>query len=98
MKSGWILTLLTGLALTQPAQLGPRPLYLLDSLEPGPLKTRLAACAARTEAYPRSPLAIGHRGAALFFPEHTREGYLAADRRRLTRGLHAAGAGLPAEL
>ncbi len=80
MKSGWILTLLTGLALTQPAQLGPRPLYLLDSLEPGPLKTRLAACAARTEAYPRSPLAIGHRGAALFFPEHTREGYLAAVR------------------
>ncbi|WP_456410653.1 glycerophosphodiester phosphodiesterase family protein, partial [Oceanithermus sp.] len=30
--------------------------------------------------YTRSPLAIGHRGAVLFFPEHTREGYLAAVR------------------
>ncbi|WP_287409921.1 glycerophosphodiester phosphodiesterase family protein [Oceanithermus sp.] len=72
--------LLLGLTLAQPAQLGPRPFFLLDRLEPGPLHQRLAACAARTEAYPRSPLAVGHRGAALFFPEHTREGYLAAVR------------------
>ena len=72
--------MLAALALAQPAQLGPRPFYLLDRLEPGPLRDRLAACAAGTEAYPRSPLAIGHRGAALFFPEHTREGYLAAVR------------------
>ncbi len=71
---------LAALALAQPAQLGPRPFYLLDRLEPGPLHDQLAACAARTDAYPRSPLAIGHRGAALFFPEHTREGYLAAVR------------------
>jgi len=71
---------LLGLALAQPAQLGPRPFYLLDELAPGSLHERLAACAGRTDAYPRSPLAIGHRGAALFFPEHTREGYLAAVR------------------
>jgi len=72
------LLLLLGLALAQPAQLGPRPFYLLDKLAPGPLHERLAACADETAEYPRSPLAIGHRGAALFFPEHTREGYLAA--------------------
>jgi len=71
---------LLGLALAQAAQLGPRPLYLLDELAPGPLRERLAACAARTDAYPSSFLTIGHRGAALFFPEHTREGYLAAVR------------------
>jgi len=68
------------LALAQPAQLGPRPFYLLDRLAAGPLHDRLAACAARTAAYPRSRLAVGHRGAALLFPEHTREGYLAAVR------------------
>ncbi|WP_456446215.1 glycerophosphodiester phosphodiesterase family protein [Oceanithermus sp.] len=80
MRTWWLGLLLGGLALAQPAQLGPRPFYLLDRLAVGPLHERLAACAARTAAYPRSPLAIGHRGAALFFPEHTREGYLAAVR------------------
>ncbi|ADR37434.1 glycerophosphoryl diester phosphodiesterase [Oceanithermus profundus DSM 14977] len=80
MRTWWLGLLLGGLALAQPAQLGPRPFYLLDRLAAGPLQERLAACAARTEAYPRSPLAVGHRGAALFFPEHTREGYLAAVR------------------
>ncbi len=76
----WFLLLLGGLALAQPARLGPRPFYLLDKMAPGPLHERLAACANKTAEYPRSPLAIGHRGAALFFPEHTREGYLAAVR------------------
>jgi glycerophosphoryl diester phosphodiesterase len=77
---GWLLGLLLASSLATGAQPGPRPFYLLDRLEPGPLRERLAACAAHTDAYPRSPLAIGHRGAALFFPEHTREGYLAAVR------------------
>ncbi len=72
------LLLLLGAAAAQPAQLGVRPFWLLGKLEPGPLKDRLQACAANTANYPRSPLAVGHRGAALFFPEHTREGYLAA--------------------
>jgi len=72
--------MLAGLALAQPVQLGPRPFYLLDELTPGPLRERLAACAEQATEYPRSPLAIGHRGATLFFPEHTREGYLAAVR------------------
>ena len=81
MRPAWFIALsLWGLGLAQPAQLGTRPFYLLDTLTPGPLHDRLAACAARTLVYPRSQLAIGHRGAALFFPEHTREGYLAAVR------------------
>ena len=74
------LLLLLPVAAAQPAQLGVRPFWLLEKLEPGPLKDRLQACAAATADYPRSPLAVGHRGAALFFPEHTREGYLAAVR------------------
>ena len=72
--------LLLGAAAAQPAQLGVRPFWLLEKLEPGALKDRLQACAAETAGYPRSALAVGHRGAALFFPEHTREGYLAAVR------------------
>ena len=80
MRKNPLLLFLVGLALAQPVQLGPRPFYLLDKLAPGPLRERMAVCAGETAEYPRSPLAIGHRGAALFFPEHTREGYLAAVR------------------
>lgn len=59
------------------AQLGPRPFYLLDQLEDGDLKTALQTCKAPFSSHPFS---IGHRGAALQFPEHTRESYLAAAR------------------
>lgn len=64
MRYLWLALAVWGFVLAQPAQLGPRPFYLLDALSPGPLKSRLAACAARSAAYPRSALAIGHRGAA----------------------------------
>jgi glycerophosphoryl diester phosphodiesterase len=59
-----------------PADLGPRPFYLVDDLEDGELKEALQAC----EAGPfyRSEFSIGHRGAPLQFPEHTRESYVAA--------------------
>ncbi|AZN72470.1 glycerophosphodiester phosphodiesterase [Georhizobium profundi] len=61
-----------------PADLGPRPFYLVDDLEDGELKAALQAC----EAGPfyRSEFSIGHRGAPLQFPEHTRESYVAAAR------------------
>lgn len=61
-----------------PADLGPRPFYLVDDLEDGELKEALQAC----EAGPfyRSEFSIGHRGAPLQFPEHTRESYVAAAR------------------
>lgn len=58
--------------------LGVRPQFLLDSLTEGPLKQRLAACVDK----PLTPqrFSIGHRGAPLQFPEHTRESYVAAAR------------------
>ena len=61
-------------------QLGPRPFYLLDRMEEGPLKRELAACAADRSRYEPSDFSIGHRGAPLQFPEHTKESYLAAAR------------------
>ena len=61
-----------------PLSPGPRALYLLDRLAPGPLRDRLDAC--RDRPIHPSRFTIGHRGAPLFFPEHTRESYLAAAR------------------
>lgn len=58
--------------------LGPRPFYLLDQLRAGPLRTRLDAC--RAGPFRRTRFSIGHRGAPLQFPEHTRASYLAAAR------------------
>lgn len=61
------------------AQLGPRPFYLVDSMKPGPLKERLRACGS-DRTYTARAFSIAHRGAPLQFPEHTREGVLAAAR------------------
>jgi glycerophosphoryl diester phosphodiesterase len=59
-------------------QLGPRPFYLIEGLKPGELKDRLEKC---TEGpFHRSDFSIGHRGAALQFPEHTKEAYQAGAR------------------
>jgi glycerophosphoryl diester phosphodiesterase len=72
------LTALAVPAFAQSAQLGPRPAFLVDRMEDGELKERLAAC----ETIPMEPklFSIGHRGAALQFPEHTVESYVAAAR------------------
>ncbi len=61
-------------------QLGPRPFYLLDEMTEGPLKRELAACAVDRNRYEPSDFSVGHRGAPLQFPEHTKESYLAAAR------------------
>jgi len=58
------------------AQLGPRPFFLIDAMDDSPLKERLAQC--KDQSFYRSNLSIGHRGAPLQFPEHTRESYIAA--------------------
>ena len=63
--------------LPKEAQIGPRPFYLVDKMKDGPLKQKLAQC---TGPFHRSDFSIGHRGAALMFPEHSRESYLAAAR------------------
>lgn len=59
-------------------QLGPRPYYLVADMDEGPLKRELRGCA--EGPFKRTDFAIGHRGAALQFPEHTRESYEAAAR------------------
>ena len=59
-------------------QLGPRPFFLVNDMEDGPLKEELLSCA--EGPFKRTDFSIGHRGAALQFPEHTRESYEAAAR------------------
>ena len=59
-------------------QVGPRPFFLVDDMDPGPLKTALQQCSEKP--IKKSDFSIGHRGAALQFPEHTRESYEAAAR------------------
>jgi glycerophosphoryl diester phosphodiesterase len=58
-------------------QLGPRPYYLVDDIDESELKTTLQQCA---RPFAATDFSIGHRGAALQFPEHTRESYQAAAR------------------
>jgi glycerophosphoryl diester phosphodiesterase len=55
-----------------------RPRHLVAAMRDGPLKRRLEQC----EGRPMHPtlFSIGHRGAALAYPEHTRESYEAAAR------------------
>ena len=59
-------------------QLGPRPYYLVEDMDEGPLKEELAQCA--DGPFRPSEFSIGHRGAALQFPEHTAQSYRAAAR------------------
>ena len=63
--------------LPREAQIGPRPFYLVDKMKDGPLKEKLSAC---TGPFHKSDFSIGHRGAALMFPEHSKESYTAAAR------------------
>jgi len=59
-------------------QLGPRPFFLVDDMEDSALKTELQACA--NGPFMKSDFSIGHRGAAMQFPEHTKESFEAAAR------------------
>ena len=58
--------------------LDERPLQLTQALPEGTLKKTLQAC--NEGPFTRSTFSIGHRGAPLRYPEHTRESYLAAAR------------------
>jgi glycerophosphoryl diester phosphodiesterase len=66
------------LSADEAVQLGPRPFHLVDDMDDGALKARLEQC--RGGPFRRSDFSIGHRGAPLQFPEHTRESYIAAAR------------------
>ncbi len=59
-------------------QLGPRPFYLVDGMDEGPLKDKLMQC--KNGPFRRTLFSIGHRGGALQFPEHTKEAYQAGAR------------------
>jgi glycerophosphoryl diester phosphodiesterase len=50
-------------------QVGPRPYFLVQDMDEGPLKAKLSSCS----EHPMRPtqFSIGHRGAALQFPEET---------------------------
>jgi glycerophosphoryl diester phosphodiesterase len=62
--------------LDKSASLGLRPAFLVRQMDDSELKKRLEQCIGN--AAHRSDFAIGHRGAAMQFPEHTRESYQAA--------------------
>lgn len=52
-------------------QVGPRPYYLLDDMDEGPLKDELLSC--REQTMKPTQFSIGHRGATMQFPEETAE-------------------------
>ncbi|MCX7094359.1 MAG: glycerophosphodiester phosphodiesterase family protein [Methylobacter sp.] len=57
-------------------QLGPRPFFLVDDMENSPLKTKLQQCS--KGPFFKTDFSIGHRGAALQFPEHSQQSYKGA--------------------
>jgi glycerophosphoryl diester phosphodiesterase len=59
-------------------QLGLRPFYLVEGMDDGFLKRKLMSCA--NGPFHATDFSIGHRGAALEFPEHTKEAYEAGAR------------------
>ena len=63
-------------ARSEAIDVGARPAELIAQLPDGELKSTLESCAGAPAQ--RSEFSIGHRGAPLGHPEHTREGYIAA--------------------
>lgn len=61
--------------LSDSVQIGPRPFYLVDDMDDGELKEKLQAC--KAGPFTKSNWSIGHRGAPMQFPEHTKESYVA---------------------
>lgn len=59
-------------------QLGPRPYFLVNDMQGGALKRKLKSCG--NGPFHKTDFSIGHRGAAMQFPEHTKESYEAAAR------------------
>lgn len=95
MLQSWIgvavFALTSGLATAAPAphypqpqtpitniQLGPRPWYLIGDMDDGELKDKLESCSEKPIRL--TDFTISHRGGPLQFPEHTKEGMMAAAR------------------
>lgn len=62
----------------QNIQVGPRPYFLVDDMDEGDLKRSLQECS--EGPFYKTDFSIGHRGAPMQFPEHTKESYEAAAR------------------
>ena len=59
-------------------QVGPRPYYLVEAMDEGPLKKALQQCSEKP--LKKTDFSIGHRGAPLQFPEHTKQSWEAGAR------------------
>ncbi len=59
-------------------ELGPRPFFLVEDMDEGELKQSLQQCS--EGPFFKTDFSIGHRGAPMQFPEHTKESYVAAAR------------------
>ncbi|WP_438823639.1 hypothetical protein [Alteromonas sp. S015] len=57
-------------------QIGARPSFLAEDIDDGELKSALQQCS--EGPFYRTDFSIGHRGASLQFPEHTKEAYESA--------------------
>src|SRR5262245_37061773 len=62
----------------QNVQVGPRPYYLVEAMEEGSLKKALQQCSEKP--LKKTDFSIGHRGAPLQFPEHTKQSWEAGAR------------------
>jgi glycerophosphoryl diester phosphodiesterase len=78
LLAGIVSSAITIAAETQSIQLGPRPFFLVEDMDASPLKEQLQQCV--NGPFVKTDFSIGHRGAALQFPEHTKESYEAAAR------------------
>jgi glycerophosphoryl diester phosphodiesterase len=63
-------------AINKKISAGPRPYYLIEDMDESELKTKLQGCS--QQKIRKTDFSIGHRGASMLFPEHTRESYVAA--------------------
>ncbi|AXQ97033.1 glycerophosphodiester phosphodiesterase family protein [Pseudoalteromonas piscicida] len=72
----WLAVVLTGCQAIQRFDVGTRPQFLVSQLPDGELKEKLTGCL--DKPIMRTRFSIGHRGAPLFYPEHTKESYIAA--------------------
>jgi len=74
----WICFSTIELLAVESIHLGPRPFFLVEDMDESLLKNKLSQCVGKPVS--KRDFSIGHRGAALQFPEHTRESYLASAR------------------
>ena len=65
----WICFSAVELLAVESIHLGPRPFFLVMDMDNGLLRDKLIAC--QEKPVSKRDFSIGHRGAALQFPEHT---------------------------